>query len=74
MNQHPKKIFDSTISDKLRAKLLLEHLAIIKNTQYELNTIEHRLVRYCSECNEDKLFCVTCVIPLTLNKIRLVFS
>jgi hypothetical protein len=54
-------------------KLLQERLDCINNVKNNLNNITFDLQRFCIKCPEDRIYCVTCVIPLTRKKLESVF-
>jgi hypothetical protein len=54
-------------------KLIQERLDCINKTKNGLNDIIFDLQRFCIRCSEDRIYCVTCVIPLTRKKLENIF-
>jgi len=57
----------------LDKQLIQERLDCIIKTRSELNAIIFDLQNFCIHCNEDRIYCATCAIPLTRKKIENVF-
>lgn len=57
----------------LDKQLIRERLDCINQTKSSLNEIIYNLQKFCIHCNEDRIYCSTCAIPLTRKKIESVF-
>lgn len=57
----------------LEKQLIQERLDCINFTKTELNELIYDLQKFCMKCSEDRIYCVTCAIPLTRKKIENVF-
>lgn len=53
--------------------MIQERLDCINKTKTTLNEIIFDLQKFCIHCNEDRIYCPTCVIPLTRKKIERIF-
>lgn len=57
----------------IEKQLLQERLDCINQTKIVLNALSFDLQKFCMKCSEDRIYCQTCVIPLTRKKIESVF-
>jgi hypothetical protein len=57
----------------LDKKLLQERLDCINQIKIRLNETIFDLQKFCMHCNEDRIYCKLCTIPLTRKKIESVF-
>lgn len=55
--------------ENLSKKLLQERLDCINQTKLVISDEYNRLSKFCIRCSEDRIFCSTCVIPLTVKKL-----
>lgn len=61
------------MTDEESRKGIEERLNLIKEAKKSCNKIIDDLTYYCYKCNEDRIYCFSCPLSLTVKKITLIF-
>lgn len=67
-------IVEEPILKIVELQMVLERREILQDLKTKINTNINELNMYCMKCLSDKLYCETCAIPLTCDKLAGIFK